>query len=78
VKAFQARFVHGLCIADKKRPPTVMVGGSYGLKSGDLVPRNSLAGERGSRSRLPRSSRGITDLESVPRRTNGFFWFRFS
>jgi len=38
VKAFQARFAHGLSIADKKRPPTVTVGGSYGLKSGDLVP----------------------------------------
>ena len=38
MKAFQARFVHGLSIADKKRPPTVMIGGSYGLKSGDLVP----------------------------------------
>jgi len=27
VKTFQAPFVHGLCIAEKKSPPTVMVGG---------------------------------------------------
>ena len=27
MKTFQAPFVHGLSIAEKKRPPTVMVGG---------------------------------------------------
>ena len=32
---------------------------------GDFVPKNCLAGVRGSRTHLPRSSRGITDLKYV-------------
>jgi transcriptional regulator with XRE-family HTH domain len=36
------------------------------LQDGLFVPENSLAGVRGNRTHLPRSSRGITDLKSVP------------
>ena len=41
MKTFQAPFVHGLSIAEKKRPPDCNGRGfSYGLKSGDSVPNN--------------------------------------
>ena len=72
MKTFQAPFVHGLSIAEKKRPPTVMVGG-FLMGWNQAIPcLNMLAGVLGSRTHLPRSSRGITDLKPVPIRTNRF------
>ena len=40
-------------------------GLSLWLKSVDFVPICCLAGVRGTRTHIPRSSRGITDLKSV-------------
>jgi len=48
---------------EKETPDCNGRGFSYGLKSGDSVPIYCLAGVRGSRTHLPRSSRGITDLK---------------
>ena len=42
-------------------------------EDGLFEAKNYLAGVRGSRTHLPRSSRGITDLKSVPIRTDAFF-----
>ena len=49
----------------KEAPGHYSRGLSYWLKSGDFVPKCYLAGVRGSRTHLPRSSRGITDLKCV-------------
>ena len=60
--------VIGLCLAISPKKEASNFNGwrlSLWLKSGDFVPKCYLAGVRGSRTHLPRSSRGITDLKSA-------------
>jgi len=64
VKTFQAPFVHGLSIAEKKRPPTVMVGGFLMGWNRVISCLIMSTGVRGSQTDPPGSSRGITDFKS--------------
>jgi hypothetical protein len=64
--------VIGLCLAILPKKEASDFNGqrpTYWLKSGNFVPVCCLAGVRGSRTHLPRSSRGITDLKCVAIRT---------
>ena len=70
-----------LLIGDKRIEPNTQSGVAAQkekttLSDGFSEAKIALAGVRGSRTHLPRSSRGITDLKSVPIRTNRFFWRR--
>jgi hypothetical protein len=64
VKTFQAPFVHGLSIAEKKRPPTVMVGGFLMGWNRMISCLIMSPGVRGSQTDPLGSSRSITDFKS--------------
>ena len=70
-----------LLIGDKRIEPNTQSGVAAQkekttLSDGFSEVKIALAGVRGSRTHLPRSSRGTTDLKSVPIRINRFFWLR--
>ena len=56
---------HFVTIRSKTKPPTITVEGLFLTGIRRFRAYICLAGVRGSRTHLPRSSRGITDLKSA-------------